>query len=426
MIPGMKLIRRSPRPAELPSARTLAEQLAEQRAVLDVQRTDLRERRRLDVEHRDALAEVEELTQTRRRARRERDRDGEEAAALAELYRRATRSGARARIRTDINRSAEMRALRIARVRTATLWAGVPVLVAFGAWSTAGVQAGVVRLLGLGHETAGWWAAWAMEPALLTIVALIIVGRAVLLSSGGDTDWRATAAEWVALGTSVALNLAGGWSGSGLSLDALASALAHSVGPVGAAGTAFLIGLFDVYVATAEPWRGAPRIADLDLTPPPPARTAEVDDWTRQQLDRTKAETRQAVGTLRRQVHVAHHHALPARPHREPLVELGGIRMPAHIAAQIGPMPEPVQPAVVEPVPEPTTDSARSAAATQAGLTERVSKPAQGTDERKLRAAHARLTKRLGREPTGAELGKEAGVSKSTANRWKNSQKETQ
>ncbi|OKI47249.1 hypothetical protein [Micromonospora sp. CB01531] len=420
----MKLIRRRP-PAEARTARDLAEQLAEQRAVIDVQRTDLRERRRLDAEHRDALAQVEELTETRRRARRGRDRDGEEAAALAELYRRATRSGARARIRTDINRSAEMRALRIARVRSATLLAGVPVLIAFGAWSTAGVQAGVVRLLGFDHESAGWWAAWAMEPALLTIVALIIVGRAILRSSGGDTDWRATVAEWAALGTSVALNMAGGWAGTGL--DALGGALAHSVGPVGAAGTAFLIGLFDSYVSNAQPWLGAPRLAELDLTPPPPSRAGEVDDWTRQQLDQTLADTRRAVHTLRRQVHVAHHHALPVRPRREPLVELGGIRMPARLAAQIGPLPELVRDAPDEPVREPVNGSSAPAAAAQVPargrVTERVTKPAATDTAKKLSQAHARLTRRLKREPTNPELAEAAEVSVATVKRWKSSQK---
>ncbi|MEU8185984.1 hypothetical protein [Micromonospora carbonacea] len=249
------------------TAQELREQLDAARAVLTVERDDLLKRKRLDAEHRDALAEVAELTTSRARARRERDRDEEESTALAELYRRAARSGARARIRTDIDRSAEMRALRIARVRSATLWVGVPVLVAFGAWSTAGVQAGVVKLLGLAGASAGWWAAWAVEPALITVVAAIIVGRAVLRASGGDTDWRATVAEWAALSTSIGLNLAGGWTGSGLA--ALGGALAHSVGPVGAAGTAWLIGLFVSYVSAARPWEGAPRLADLDLTPPP-------------------------------------------------------------------------------------------------------------------------------------------------------------
>ncbi|MEU4399803.1 hypothetical protein [Micromonospora orduensis] len=268
------------------TAEQLAAQLREQRALIDVQRTDHRERIRLDAEHREGLAEMAEQTESRKRARRERGRDEVEAVELSALYRRASRSGARARIRADIQRSAEMRALRIAMVRKATLLLGVPVLVAFGAWSTAGVQAGVVRLLALGQGSAGWWAAWAVEPALLTVVAAIIVGRAVLRSAGGDTDGRAALVEAVALGTSVALNMAGGWAGTGL--DAFGGALAHSVGPIGAAATAWLIGLFDGYVTKADPWTGAPRLAELDLAGPPVAAS-----WRAPQLGDAPAEVDQ-------------------------------------------------------------------------------------------------------------------------------------
>lgn len=251
------------------TARELEQQLAEQRAVLGVQRDDDLTRRERDARYRDALAEVQEQTAALDRERQARIRDAEQDAALHQLYRRAARDGARARIRTDIQRTAEMRALRIARVRSVALLAGIPVLLAFGGWSTSGVQAGVVRILGLDTNSAGWWSAWGVEPALLTIVALIIIGRAVLRSSGGNTDGKAAVAEWSALATSVALNMAGGWHGEGWS--AVGGALAHSVGPLGAAGTAFLIGLFDGYVAAARPWDGAPRLADLDLTPPGPA-----------------------------------------------------------------------------------------------------------------------------------------------------------
>ncbi|WBB73211.1 hypothetical protein O7602_26585 [Micromonospora sp. WMMD1128] len=289
------------------TARELAEQLAEERALITVRRDDDRIRRQLDAQYRNALAEVTEQTSTLDRARRERARDGEESTALAELYRRAARSGARARIRTDIDRSAEMRALRIARVRSATLLAGVPVLAAFGLWSTAGVQAGMVRVFSLDTGSASWTAAWAVEPALIAIVALIIIGRAVLRSSGGATDWRATLAEWVALSTSVALNMAGGWAGDGW--EAAAGALAHSVGPIGAAGTAFLIGLFVSYVSEANPWEGAPRLAELDLTPPPAAepmaaevsvaRPGEMTDRERELVEDALAQARTAGPRLR-------------------------------------------------------------------------------------------------------------------------------
>ncbi|MGW3888870.1 hypothetical protein ACWD69_09285 [Micromonospora chokoriensis] len=141
---------------------------------------------------------------------------------------------------------------------------------------------------------------------------------------------------------------------------------------------------------------------------------SEVDEWTREQLDRTRAEARRAA--LRSQIALARGHAVLApRPRTEPMVELGGIRMPAHVAAQIGPGPEPVT--------EPVTDSPRAAAATHAPAQQRITEPvstaAQRADDKKIAAAHARLTKRLKREPTGQELGDAAGVSKATANRWK-------
>jgi hypothetical protein len=246
-----------------PRVTEIATKLAERRALRDVNHVDLRERRRLDVVQQDALAALDELAASRKLARRERARDESEAAKLAELYRRASRSGARARIRADINRSAEVRALRVEAVRKASLWIGLPVLIAFGLWSTAGVQKGVTHLLDLQPGSAMWLAAWLMEPALLTIVALIIVGRALLQSSGGDTDWRAWVIEAGALLSSLALNIAPSLSTGG---DLKAAALvAESVGPLGAATTAFLIGLFAGYVAKARPWDDAPRLADLDL-----------------------------------------------------------------------------------------------------------------------------------------------------------------
>ncbi|MFI7074927.1 hypothetical protein [Micromonospora sediminicola] len=258
---------------EAGSADELRTRLQEDRAVVEVRREDERERRESDVEHRIALARIQERERAEARERREDDRDAAEDVALAELYRRAKRSGERARIRAEIDGSAEMRALRVAKVRKVALLAGIPVLAAFAAWSTTGVQAGVVRLLDLDAGTASWWAAWAVEPALITIVALIIIGRAVLRASGGEVDWKATVAEWSALGLSLALNIVGGWHGG---WDGLVTALPHSIGPVGCAGTAFLIGLFDSYVTAARPWEGAPRLADLKITPPSAAGSGDV------------------------------------------------------------------------------------------------------------------------------------------------------
>ncbi|MFD0595009.1 hypothetical protein ACFQZ4_23715 [Catellatospora coxensis] len=213
----------------------VAAKLDSERARLIVQREDTLARRAMEAEHRIAMGDVREQARAAKRARRERARDAADAAALSALYRRAQRSGTRARLRAQIQGSAEMRALRVARVRSVTLAAGVPVLAAFAAWSTTGVQAGVARLLGIDAGSPGWWAAWAMEPALIAIVGLIIIGRAVLRSAGGDTDWRADAIEWTALSTSLALNIVGGWNTDLAFGEQIGPLLAHSVGPIGAA-----------------------------------------------------------------------------------------------------------------------------------------------------------------------------------------------
>ncbi|MGW4467452.1 hypothetical protein [Micromonospora sp. NPDC004704] len=245
-------------------ASELRSQLIANRDLTSVQREDARKRRAQRAEHRDALAAVDEMASAADRARRERIRDEVEEVALADLYRRATRSGARARIRVEMQGSAEMRALRLAKVRSVTLGAGIPVLLAFGAWSTTGAQAGAARLLNLEPGSAAWVASWAVEPALIAVVALIIIGKSVLAASGGRVDWRAGAAEWIALGMSLALNIIGGWHGG---WSGLATVLPHAIGPAGCAGTAFLVGLFIGYVADAEPWKDAPRLADLNLMP---------------------------------------------------------------------------------------------------------------------------------------------------------------
>lgn len=216
-----------------------------------------------DAEHGIRLADVAELAARAKRARKQRAKDARDAVRLADLYRTAKNSGSRAKIRADILGSAEMRALRVARVRTIALIAGIPILLAFAAWSTTGVQAGVVKLLGLGEGDPSWWTAWLVEPGLIAIVALIIIGRAVLRSSGGDTDWKADVAEWAALGTSLSLNMYGGWDGTGWA--GFGPAVTHSIGPIFAAGTAFLIGLFDGYVTQATPWDGASRLDELNL-----------------------------------------------------------------------------------------------------------------------------------------------------------------
>lgn len=97
---------------------------------------------------------------------------------------------------------------------------------------------------------------------------------------------------------------------------------------------------------------------------------------------------------------------------------------------QPAPASEPAEAPPAESPRESTSDSPRPAVAahapTQRRLTERLTTDSSRADDRKLRAAHARLTKRLDREPSGAELAEATGVSKATANRWKSNRAKAQ
>jgi hypothetical protein len=253
------------RPALTPEAAQLHAELAAQRNLDRIAREDEAARRAGRAHFRNRLADITEKARAARRARRDRKRDAREQADLNRLYRVALRSGTRARIRADIQRSAEMRALRVNRVRTVTLAVGLPILAGFGAWSTAGAQAGTVRLANLQPETFAWNASWGVEPALIAIVAGIIIGKAVLRASGGDTDWKASFFEWAALGASLGLNVIGGWVGG---WAGFATVLPHMIGPLGCAATAALIGMFVKYAADARPWDGAPRLEELGFVAP--------------------------------------------------------------------------------------------------------------------------------------------------------------
>jgi hypothetical protein len=254
------------------TAEQLRTQLAAERAVTIVRDEHQLARRTHGAEHRIALDDLGERVANAKRSRRERYRDARDAVALTDLYRRATEAGTRAYIRAQIQGSAEMRALRIASVRKTSLIAGIPVLLAFAIWSTSGVQAGVTRLLLLTSDSFAWAASWTVEPAIITIVALIIIGRAILDSSGGKTDWRATSIEWTGLSLSLALNIVGGWPADA-HWEGVVTALPHAIGPIGCAATAFLIGLFEAYVSKATPWEGAPRLASLNLAMTAPNTT---------------------------------------------------------------------------------------------------------------------------------------------------------
>lgn len=123
----------------------------------------------------------------------------------------------------------------------------------------------------------------------------------------------------------------------------------------------------------------------------------------RELMDELRLVMRQATTNLRAEGARAF-----APAHRDPVVELGGIRMPAHIAARIS------APAQRESAREslPAQNPARRM------VTAPVADPDQLTTDARLTEAYARLTARLGRKPTGPELGQAAGVSKATANRW--------
>src|SRR5690606_34361696 len=176
----------------------------------------------------------------------------------------------------------EARALRLERTRTVALAVLLPVLFAFGAWSAAGVQAGMVALLSLEQGSVAAAAAWLVEPALIGVVATVILVRARLRSVGGDLDVRATRIEWAALTLSIALNCVGHWPDS-LDATAFAALVGHALGPVGAAGTAYLISVIQDGISSANPWllddgSPAPSLMGVESVEVDPEQsTSEVD-----------------------------------------------------------------------------------------------------------------------------------------------------
>ncbi|GLZ05284.1 hypothetical protein Acsp03_27500 [Actinomadura sp. NBRC 104412] len=229
----------------------------------------LRER----LERKEGRARVRAEARTRKAERVSRQR-------LADLRQRSVLAGERARVRHQVAQSAEARALRVERTRTLALAVLLPVMAAFGAWSAAGVQAGMVTLLGLDTDAPAAVLAWLVEPALLGVVAGVILIRARLRSAGGDLDERATWIESGALLTSVLLNMAGHWP-EHLDGAGLATLAGHTLGPVGAASTAFLISVVEDGVSRATPWllangEPAPTLnGPGDEAAPSPSRTRE-------------------------------------------------------------------------------------------------------------------------------------------------------
>src|SRR5690554_110098 len=234
----------------------------------------LRER----LQRREARAQVRAEARARRRARRARQR-------IDRLRQQAMLAGAAARTRYEVLQTGEARALRLVRTRTAALAALLPVLLAFGAWSAAGVQAGMVALLGLEQGSVAAAAAWLVEPALIGVVAGVILIRARLRSVGGDLDERASRIEWGALSLSILLNCVGHWPNS-LDATAFAALAGHALGPIGAAGTAYLISVVQDGISSADPWHldggsPAPSLVDVEAVEAgqerPESSSGEVD-----------------------------------------------------------------------------------------------------------------------------------------------------
>ncbi|WP_116245613.1 hypothetical protein [Nocardiopsis sp. FIRDI 009] len=161
----------------------------------------------------------------------------------------------RAKLAADIAQSAEARALRVQRTRTLTLAALMPVLAAFAGWSTAGVHAGAAAMTGAEPFTAMWWMLWLLEPALIGIVGWVILCRARLESSGGSLPEEADKIMWGCLAVSILLNTVGHWPAEWTG-TAVGGLFAHSLGPIGAAMTAHLVGVIEKGITHARPTEG--------------------------------------------------------------------------------------------------------------------------------------------------------------------------
>lgn len=236
------------------------------------------------LEQREAMASVQSTYRKRRADRRARDRQ-------AHIRRRAALSGELARTRSEVDQSGEARAQRVTGTRTLALCLLLPVMIAFGAWSAAGVQAGMVAMLGLDPDSAAAAMAWAVEPALLGIVAGVILIRARLQSAGGDLDERATKVEFGALAISIVLNMAGHWP-TEVTGSAVAALAGHALGPIGAAGAAYLIAVVQDGVRDADPWiladgSRAPSLAE--------SSPGSVDEDQRDAEDQAEREPRDVV-----------------------------------------------------------------------------------------------------------------------------------
>ncbi|NYH52796.1 anti-sigma28 factor (negative regulator of flagellin synthesis) [Nocardiopsis arvandica] len=280
----------------------VAAELQRKRRLAAAKDTDALERLRERTERQLTREQIRHQAAQTRRDRRADQSRGRAAAALE-----------RARLAAEINQSAEARALRVQRTRTLSLAVLLPVLAAFAAWSTTGVHSGATTLLSAERWGAVWWALWLLEPALIGTVGWIIIVRARLASAGGRLGQDALRIMWGCLAVSVALNAIGHWPTTpesgwtfAAALAALGALLAHSLGPVGAAMTAHLVGVIEDAITAARPWEGAKTLAEL------------ADDSTRHHASESAGETAPTV-------EVADRSRLPERALEVPA---GAVRLP--------------------------------------------------------------------------------------------------
>ncbi|MEO3788536.1 hypothetical protein ABGB12_34865 [Actinocorallia sp. B10E7] len=245
-------------PTAVQDPRELAEQLATARALEAARCEDELKRRTAAADHQRALADVDVEVRQAELDRVDRAETAEADADLARLYRKASGDGQRTRLASLMARSGEARALLLDKTRRGNLKLLVPALVAFGAWSTAGVQAGGAAVMQLDRGDATWWALWGLEPALILVVARLIVVRSRLAQAGGELSREAERIGIGCLVLSFVLNICAAawptvWDAAGVGVLA-ATALTHCLGPAGAAVVAHLIGALDRDIAAADPW----------------------------------------------------------------------------------------------------------------------------------------------------------------------------
>jgi hypothetical protein len=267
----------------------LAAELERQRRLEAARRADELARERANAGHVRARADVAEEAKHAELARAERGAQALADVELAGMYRQFRAAGERTRIKSQMARSGEARALRLERLRVLNIKILVPLLAGFGIWSTTGVQQGAATLMNVDKSHPVWWVLWGLEALLIGVVCWIIIVRARLAASGGELSDAAEKTAFGCLTVSIFLNLVAAVPADGAQVAgwwAIPGAMfAHALGPVGAAVVAHLIGTIDKSISDADPWHdknGAPvpRLADMDLavpaTPTAPA-TAGAD-----------------------------------------------------------------------------------------------------------------------------------------------------